>query len=457
MLAYLRTQLTALREARSALRAELDGIMAAPQAEARALTPDETRAFDDLAARITASDSEIAAMEARISDVEAQEERAARAGQSDAELGRTGTERSSGPARVLSEPEVYRRGGNVSYFRDVVRAQIHGSRDSQERLERNNRQVMEQRALTTVDGAGGDFVPPLWMVDQWVNLARAARPTADLIGSMALPAGTDSINLPKLTGGTATAEQTTQNTAVQNTDATTGAVTAAVTTIAGQQVVSLQLIEQSPVNMDQVLLQDLARDYATKVDVFVLNNNAANKRGLLNVSGINAVTYTDATPTLGELYPKIADGIQRIHTLRFLPPNAIVMHPRRWAWGLSQLDSAGRPLFVPSAQGPLNAVATQEGVSSQGFVGTVQGVPVYVDPSVPINLGAGTNEDRIIIFRTDDILLFEQTPRAEAFRETYAQNLSVLLRFYNYVALHSERYPAGITAISGTGLITPTF
>jgi hypothetical protein len=87
----------------------------------------------------------------------------------------------------------------------------------------------------------------------------------------------------------------------------------------------------------------------------------------------------------------------------------------------------------------------------------MQGLPVFVDPNIPTNLGAGTNEDRIVIARSSDVILFEGTPRSETFREPLAANLSVLLRFYNYTALHSERYPKAISIIAGTGMIAPTF
>jgi HK97 family phage major capsid protein len=361
----------------------------------------------------------------------------------------------TGSARVTSEPEVYRKGGQTSYFRDLYKASTAGDRESVERLVVNDKQV---RALTTVDGAGGDFVPPLWMVNEFVELARAGRVVADQVRHLPLPTGTDTISLPRLATGTATAEQTTQNTAVQNTDATTGSVTAAVATIAGQQVISQQLLDQSPINMDDVLLADLAADYAIKLDTFVISNNATNKVGLLNVSGVNAVTYTDASPTPGELYSKVADAIQQIHTGRYMPADKVFMHPRRWAWFVAALDTAGRPLVVPDSGTGRSPLATADGgVVSQGFVGTLQGLPVYVDPNIPINLGGSTNEDRIIILRSTDSILMEGTPKAEAFRETYANQLSVLLRFYNYAALHASRLPKSISVIAGTGLVTPTF
>lgn len=461
MLEFLRQQLAKLLAERAALKTDLDAVLTAPRAEARDLNDEEAAAFAEKREAIKAKDTEIEQRRERITELEEDEKREARAAELTAQYGQTGEarERASG-VQVTAEPETYRRGGTVSYFRDLVRAQLHGSRDAVERLARNDREVaaaLEKRALSTTDGAGGEFVPPLWMVDEYVGLARAARVVANRLRSMPLPGGTDSINLPRLATGTAVAEQATQNTAVQNTDATTGSVTAAVATIAGQQVVSLQLIEQSPINMDDVLLADLAADYAIKADVFVLTNNAAGKRGLLSVSGANAVTYTDASPTAGELYAKIADSIQQIHTGRFMPPDVIFMHPRRWAMLLSALDTAGHPLVTPAANAPQNVIAAVGTINSEGFVGSMQGLPVFVDPNIPINLGAGTNEDRIIVARSSDVILFEGTPRSETFRETKAAELSVLLRFYNYVALHSERYPKSISVISGTGLVTPTF
>ncbi|WP_406144184.1 phage major capsid protein [Streptomyces anulatus] len=455
MLAYLRKQMTAALEARAALKTELDSVLAAPTAENRNPNEAEATQFAEKRDAVKAKDTEIEELSARIKDLEEDEKREQRAAELLAQHGQAGERRER--VTVTSEPETYRKGGQASYFRDLYRAQTNGNRDSIERLARNDREVAEKRALTTTDGAGGEFVPPLWMVNDYIALARAGRVVADQVRPQPLPPGTDSISLPKVASGTAVAEQTTQNTAVQDTDATTGSVTANVATIAGKQVVSQQLLDQSPINMDQILLADLAADYAVKLDTFVISNNAAGKRGLLNVSGLTAVTYTDATPTTAELYPKGADAIQQIHTGRLMPPDKVFMHPRRWAWFTAAVDTAGRPLVTPIANMPQNLLATMENVVSEGFVGQFQGLPVFIDPNIPTNLGAGTNEDRVIVLRSDDVILFEGTPKAEAFRETKAEQLSVLLRFYNYAALHSERYPKSIAVISGTGLIAPTF
>jgi HK97 family phage major capsid protein len=441
-----------LRAARSAAKAELDAILAGPQSEARGeLTADEQQRFNTKL-------EEIRGIDRNIEQAEEAEQRGQVAANLRAQYAPKGPH--TALLTVTGNESVYRKGDvhGHSWVKDMSAVALRADADAAGRLHRNTREVaMETRALSTTDGAGGEFVPPLWLVNEAITLARGARVIADQVRKLPLPTGTDTVNLPRVATGTTVAEQATQNTAVSNTDATTNSVSAAVATIAGQQVISQQMIDQSPVNMDDVLLADLAADYAVKLDTFVISNNAAGKRGLLNVSGLNSVAYTDATPTVGELYSKGADAIQQIHTGRFLAPDKVFMHPRRWAWFTAALDTAGRPLVVPTANMPQNALAAMGDVVSQGFVGTFQGLPVYVDPNIPINLGTGTNEDRIIVLRSNDVILYEGVLRAEAFRETKADQLSILLRVFNYAAIHSERYPKAISVIGGNGLITPVF
>lgn len=438
------------------------------QSERRDLTADELREHNDMLTSIQEKTTELAAAQKRHADLGHL--------MNLVQSGGVGLEGGAGDGNrpltsqrdhrpglaslsVTRNEAVYRRGDpGASWVRDLVSAGLHHDRDAADRLQRNNREVAGlTRAQSTADGAGGEFVPPAWLVSDWISLARAGRVVANRMRGQTLPAGTDVINLPRVATGTATAEQSSQNTPVQNTDATTDSVAANVATLAGQQVVSLQLIEQSPVNVDDVLLADLLADLAVKVDTFVINNNATGKRGLLNVTGSNAVTYTDAAPSVGALYPKLADAVQRIHTGRYMAADHIFMHPRRWAWIMAAVDDQSRPLAVPAANAPQNVIAAVGTVAAEGFVGSMHGLPVFVDANIPTNLGTGTNEDRIIVAKADDVILYESLPRAEAFREPLANQMSVLLRVYEYIALHSARYPKSISVISGTGLVAPTF
>ena len=307
-----------------------------------------------------------------------------------------------------------------------------------------------------------EFVPPLWLEDQFIKYVRPGRITANLTTMGQVPPGTDSINIPKINTGTATAIQGTQNTGVQQTDLTTTSVSSPVQTIAGGQTVSLQLIEQSPLNIDEIVLQDLAADYAKQLDTQVLSGTGGGGQvtGMLQQSGTNAITWTQATPALGGaggLYAKIANAIQTIHTTRFLPPTHIIMHPRRWAWAESQSDGNNRPLVVPAAGGPWNVVGNMDGTNAQGYVGQVLGLPVFVDALIPITGGGGSNQDTVIVAKMDDIWLWEGTVKAEAFQQTYANQMSVFVRLYNYIAFQAGRYAQSISLITGTGAVTPAF
>ena len=114
-------------------------------------------------------------------------------------------------------------------------------------------------------------------------------------------------------------------------------------------------------------------------------------------------------------------------------------------------------MVVPNTRGSYNAAAVQSTEAHhRGYVGDSLGLPVFLDPLVPTNLGTGIKEDRIIVAKFDDSWLYESTPKAEVFREPKADQMSVYLRVYEYAAI-IHHYPAAISVTAGTGLVTPTF
>lgn len=441
-----------LLERRGVLTEELDKTLQPANTEKRNLSEAEAAEFDRIKADIIATDERIA----ELAEIDKAEQDAV-------EL----QKRYAGPSiQVISEPQVYQRGNNdTSFFRDLWLFSKRGDRDSLDRLQRNNAMVADaknQRSISTTTNQGGEFVPPLWLEEDYVKFARAGRITANLCRRGVVPPGTNSINIPKINTGTATAPVSSQNSAIQNTDLTTTSVASPVITVAGGQTVSLQLIEQSPLNIDEIILQDLAADYAVKLNTQVLSGTGSSGQatGLLTLSGTNSITWTQATPALGgpgSMYSKVANGIQQVHTKRFLAPNAIVMHPVRWAWAESQVDNNGRPLVVPASGGAFALLANLEDQVSEGLVGAMLGLPVYVDAVIPTNGGTGANQDSIIVTKADDLWLWEGEIRAEAFAQTYAQNMSVFVRLYNYASFQPARYAPSTSVITGTGAAAPSF
>jgi HK97 family phage major capsid protein len=368
------------------------------------------------------------------------------------------------PAAVVTRDEqVYRPDVNeVSYFRDLHTA-TRGDWAAAERLDRNNRQ-MSYRALSTTAGAGGQFAPPLWLTEEWVALARAGRVTADLSTKDVLPDGISSVNLPVIATGTSTAVQATQNTALSQTDLTTSSVSSGITLIGGKQISSLQLLRQGGVAMDRVILGDLAADYARQLDTQVISGSGASGqlRGLLNGAGVGSTAYTTATPKVidtttpaNSFYYAVIRAINAVNTTRFLPPTAIVMHPRRWAWLLESLDNSGRPLVLTDGNA-FNALGVETSKAAQGPVGNLANLPVYIDPNIPTNLGAGTNQDPCFVLRASDVFLWETEIALESFDSTYADQASVLFRALSFSAFISDRYGAAVNVINGTGMVAPT-
>lgn len=359
---------------------------------------------------------------------------------------------------VTAEPLTYEAHAPHSIFRDLVAAQ-KGNGSAAARLERHaNEMIVENRTsslVTGTDGDGGYLVPPIYLQDEFVTLARPGRQVVDAIGTKPLPGNTDSINIPTMDTGTAVAAQT-EAAAAQDTAATFGTITGAVQTIAGIQNVSQQLVDRSVPGVDQVIFADLTRAYAGGLETAVLNSSTTNSKGLLQLSGINSVTYTDASPTVKELYSKLADAIQQIQTGIFEAPTHIIMHPRRWAFILAASDSTDRPLITPYA--PQNLTGTNNG-APEGAVGSIQGLPVLTSANIPTTGGAGTNQDSILVVAAPNLYIYEDAagPYLDTFRDVLSGTLQVRFRLFNYYAQIQGRRPKAISAITGTGLVTPTF
>lgn len=362
----------------------------------------------------------------------------------------------------------YRRDNGHSYLRDLMRVSTNtdDGGESRRRLAahadeaRSNpafqQTLMEKRDISTATGEAGYFVPPAWYVDQYAEYARPGRPFADIITRQPLPGGTNSINVPRIVAGTATGVQYPENTVVVEQDLADSFINAQVRTIAGAQQISQQLLDQSPVPMDEVVLNDLAGAWAVNVDRQVLYGSGSGGEvlGATRWPGIQTVTVADQT--IGRLYAALANAINLIWSQRFAAPTAIVMHPRRWAAILAALDVNQRPLFLPEAgQGQLmNAMGVMSNVEPQALVGRALGLPIYTDASLLTNLGYGSNHDSIFVLRAQDIVIFESGLRARVTPEPLAKQLTVLVVVYSYLAL-AVRYPASIVEVSG--FLPPTF
>ena len=439
-------------ERRDAVKVEMDAILEAVAAESRTdLTADETTKVDALVEESRSLDEKIAKLTAQaVADTKAAEARASVAS----------VVTPVGGATVTREARTYTPESEVSFVKDAFNAQFKGDYSASERLARHTKEeAIERRAVDTSNFAG--LVVPQYLVDLAAPFARAGRPTADFATSKhALPASGMTLNISRMTTGTATAVQETQNTAVQNTDSDDTLLTIDVRTIAGQQDLSRQAIERGT-GIDTFVVADLIRAWHTNVDSQVLNGTGSNgqMKGI-RAAGGNAITYTATSPTVALLYSKLADAYQQVESNVFIAPTHWIMHPRRLAYILAASDTTGRPLALPSNHAPMNTMAAGAGLPGYGNSGyTILGLPVITDASVGTAYGAATNQDEIYCVAAPEMHLWEQagSPFSLSFDATTAGSLTIKTVVYGFGAFTAERYPKAASIISGTGLVVPTF
>jgi HK97 family phage major capsid protein len=450
-----------LMAGRDAVLAEGEALLARAAEENRELNPTEEAQLVDIKSDAEKRNANIA----RLEEWNVEKAKAAEARAKYEEI-LVPEEKRSAEIRAGRQEMPYRPTGGHSFYRDVYAA-TKGDLGAMERLHRHNlfmenlrpeyrTTFTEQRAGTSGSATSfGSFIPPVWLLDEIAEKARTGRVVPNLVRDAGEPTST-SITIPRVTTGTATTIQATENTDLGATDIVTAQLTRPTSTIGGYQDVSVQSVELSPMAIDRFIFGDLVADYNRAVDSqCIIGTGASNQLlGLDTLSGVNAITYTDATPTVPELYSAIANGVQQVQTARFAPPDAILMHPRRWGWILAASDTTGRPLVTPYAG--TNNPATNPNVNAFNFVGSMQGLPVYADANIPTTVGAGT-EDEIYVAKFSDMLFMEGPLRTEVFRDVGSANATVRFRIYAFCNLFVGRYPAGVSRIRGTGLIAPVF
>lgn len=499
--------------------AKIDGGAVDGQGAARAFTPEEAEKRGELKARIASAGEQIELREDELRKLK-KEQRSERATQALAQtrrelgLGDLPAGSVGGNVESIRDVPVYERGNGVSFLKDIctlafpVAAMASSHFEAVERMQRNGQQnhhraleveerigrmaheerekaqrshdgyflkqmievrntreqnrgsladrQMSYRALSTTLTAGGEFVPPDYMIAKWVEFLRAGRVVANCMGHEDLPDGTMQMFIPKVAKGTTYTAQGIQNTNISLTDIETKYISIPVFTAAGGQIISLQLMERSPIHFDTVIWGDLAAAQAQCMDLFVINGSGENGEptGLLNTAGINTITWTQSSPTVKGYYGRMGVAKKEVAESIFRPATHQFIRPELWEWIAQTFDTTERPLVVPDYNGPFNAlqVAPDDAVA-EGAVGRQLGLlHTFEDANIVKNLGSNKNQDVGIITRGQENLLYESPVITRALPQTYGLQLSVLLQAYNYGAFTAARYPTATSVITGTGM-----
>lgn len=366
---------------------------------------------------------------------------------------------------VHSEQLTYHRYGPDSYFRDLVR-EGRGMAAVDERLRRHRREMevilaaRNRRALRALNegeleyriepnrtpGEGGYFSPPLWVNQLFATANRPRRVLADLIqASFELPPGVSSINLPVLTTGTA-AGPAVDTDPVPSQDITDAAGSSTVITLAGEGDFPLQHLEQSPLGaaLDWVVFLDLAEACDADYESQLLSGlGAASDQllGVMNVPGIVKVQYTAGSPTGAGMWPFFGQAAGQLGDSRQLPPEAWLLRTARWAWLQSSEDTSSRPYGLGS---PFFLGSDDE---TPDPVGGLISWPAFCDDAIPVTNG----QDVMLLVRPSDMVAFQGVPQTAVMREVLSGDLGVRLQMHVSAAAVTNRRPASIAMLYGTG------
>jgi len=376
-------------------------------------------------------------------------------------------------ARVTREqrtynPDVDRKG--ALFVKDVIRQFLFADPQASHRLSRHmheeqvERSMSIQGAMQRANGQGqvtravgtGAFtglVVPQYLTDMYAPAVAAMRPFADICNHHDLPEAGMTVNISRITTPSTVTLQANEGDAVSATDMDDTLLTESIQTAAGQQTISRQAIERGT-GIEEVVVDDLFRRYATALDATLITQATT---GLSAVS--QAVTYTDASPSGTECWPKLLQGAANAEAalLGFAQPDVVLMHSRRWYWLQSQLSSQwplfGQPGLVDN-HGGMN-YATRYGSGARGIL--PNGMVAVVDNNILTT--TNSNQDEIYVVASDEAHLWED-PAAPVFlrcEQPAAATLGVLLVLYGYFAYSFRRYTNAFSKIGGSGLTTPTF
>ena len=403
------------------------------------------------------------------------------------------------PNVKVRESEMYHEGGRNSVFADLALSTwgdvAAGDRvrkfraANQARARRDGTQELQPdgswAANTTETGGGATaaipgadpgmaaFIPPAWLYERWADRLVPGAPTLNNLDELGLPPDGMSIVIPavstpvRTTGGDSstdpTARQHGEATAVRSVKVGGRLITANVETIAGEVRITRQMIDRGWMS-DEVTYKTLRDDYRTKQNQLLLDGRGATENeplGLVRQSEtvpsateapLISQTKDSSSPTFEMFWGEYTSVEAKMHDRRFVAPNRIVCDPIRWGLTKGYVDGDKRPMLGQSQM--ISTAVNVPGVDNtnirgMGLKGEVGGLPVIVDPSLPLQGNAGDQRGWLLV-NTDDILVFTSGVQSLAVDEAHSSTLEVSVILYGYMAVIGNYRPGCLGLLKGT-------
>jgi len=269
---------------------------------------------------------------------------------------------------------------------------------------------------------------PIQYLSNFVSNTNFGRPAIDAVSRGTLPASGMTINIPSLVtsagGGSSTAPtvaSTAESAAPSDTPMTSAYESVTVNKYAGQQTISLELLERSdPIFFDQLAIQ-LERAYLLATDSALIS--------ILTSQGTQAATTAG---TSAGLISYISTEAPAAYAGSSYFASNIVTNTNWWSTLIGAVDTTGRPIY--NAIQPWNAAGESRPTSIKG---NVLGLDLYVDK----NVTAGLVDESAFIIAPETVQWWES---AQAyFSVNVVSSMSVQTAIYGYGA-GKVLIPAGV-------------
>ncbi|MEU7817064.1 hypothetical protein [Pseudonocardia sp. NPDC049154] len=422
-----------------ALRQSIEGIQNRAAQENRDLTPEELTSVrsqgeqaQTLAAEITdlteiqnrhAAVASLAAEVAQDAPAQAEETRTVRVG--------TTTTRDRDPGH-------YRKDGGRSFFGDLFAARSLQDETAQRRLIEHNRAL-------DMAGEGPGVIPPVWMAEEFQELARQQRKVANAVRNIALSSAAP-ISMPKQTAGTddVVADQANENDPTSFTDAwDSGVDTVAPRATAGGQKLSRQMLDSGNPAVDAMIYDDLVASYNLKVEAKVVAAMVASAGTAVKTYATNAAWTTSLSPSdTNYVGDALVDAALAVRTSRKLPANILVSAVARYGSLLKIKDSTGRPLIPAASGGPVNIIGRGD-VATDGYLDTAA-LSILATDGVP-----ATFPESVLVARAQDVILFESPTLRFKYEEPDGPE-TIRLGIWAYTATYVKYAGASVKRIAIT-------
>jgi HK97 family phage prohead protease len=274
-------------------------------------------------------------------------------------------------------------------------------------------------ADNTTDNAG--FIPTPQSTTLINGVSNADRGFIDALSKETLPASGMTFELPRINTAP-TVALTNEEGTPSETDQGTAFISVDVKKFAGQQTISLELIDRSSPLFFTELVRQMEFAYAKATDAYAVSRASATATAATAKAGATAANYLAF----------FANAAKNVYTGSLGFARNVAVSPDVWA-EIMGLNDSGRPIYI--AANPMNAGGALSPSSTRG---NVAGLDLYVSRSL-----SGTGDGSIYVINPD-ALTFYESPRL-SLQTNLISTGQIQVGYYGYAAV-APKLPGGYTS-----------